>query len=99
MTCPTGVGFCYNSAMPDAIWNRILSPDRGDLSPEVARYFLSLGFTPADKLRYQELAAKDQSDLSFQEQSELAELVHANTVLMLLQAKARRSLIERQPAA
>jgi hypothetical protein len=85
--------------MRDSIWNRILSPEHGDLPSDAARYFLSLGFTPADKLRYQELVAKEHFDLSFEEQSELNQLVHANTVLMLLQAKARRSLAERQPAA
>ncbi|HEY2585713.1 MAG TPA: hypothetical protein VGI81_08120 [Tepidisphaeraceae bacterium] len=85
--------------MADTIWSQILTPEIGDLSPELARFFLSLSLTETQKQRYRDLAAKDQLDLSPAEQSELNELVQTNQMLMLLQAKARRSLAERQPAA
>lgn len=85
--------------MADETWSQILAPETGDLPPEVARYFLSLSLTDAQKRRYQELAAKEHAERSTQEQSELTYLVYANQMLMLLQAKARRSLAERQPAA
>jgi len=86
-------------ANPSILWDRVFRPDQGDLPAEAARYFLSVTLPDADKERYQELAAKDQSELSAAEGEELAQLVELNTILMLLQAKARRSLSERQPAA
>ena len=84
---------------PRTIWEYVFKPDEGDLSPEAARYFLSVTLPDTFKERYQELAAKDPSKLSGAEAGELADLVEANTILMILQAKARRSLSERQPAA
>ena len=86
-------------APADAIWNRAVAPDKADLSPEVAEYFLSLTFADEDKARYQELAAMDQVELSPGQRSELEALVNANVLLMLLQAKARLSLKKRHPAA
>lgn len=82
-----------------SIWDRILVPEQGDLSADAAQYLLSLGFPEKDRARYQDLAARDPADLTPSEQSELDSLIHANTVLMLLQAKARLSLKGRQPAA
>lgn len=81
------------------IWQRIVIPDDPSLSPEVAHYFLSLEFTLREKARYKSLAEKDQVDLTSAERSELEALVHASTVLMLLQSKARLSLKKHQPAA
>ena len=82
-----------------AIWTRIVVPDEATLAPEVAKHFLSLGFTDVEKERYQTLASKDQVDLTSEERSELTEFVHASTLIMLLQSKARLSLKRRQPAA
>ena len=84
---------------PPQIWSRLILPDDPDLAPEVAKYFLTIGFTEAEQERYQALASKEQRELSSDERSELEEFVHANTVLMLLQSKARLSLKRRQPAA
>jgi hypothetical protein len=81
------------------IWERIVGPREADLPADVARYFLSLGMTDQDKSRYAELAAKEQLELEPGERTELDTLVAANTLLMLLQAKARLSLNRQQPAA
>lgn len=81
------------------IWTRIVAPDDPNLSPEVARYFLSLGLSDEEKSRYQFLASRDQAELTPAERSELESLVHASTALMLLQSKARLSLRKHQPAA
>ena len=81
------------------IWDRIIAPQEADLPPDVARYFLSLSFTEADRKRYAELAKKQHFELEPEEKSELETLVAANTFLMLLQAKARLSLNRQQPAA
>jgi hypothetical protein len=82
-----------------AIWTRILAPGDPTLSPEIAKHFLSLQFTDEEKARYESLAAREQRDLSRDELAELDAFVHANTVIMLLQSKARLSLKQRQPAA
>ena len=81
------------------IWERVVRAQEADLPADVARYFLSLGFVEQDKARYAELAAKEQVDLEPGERAELETLVAANTLLMLLQAKARLSLNRQQPAA
>ena len=81
------------------IWQRVVDPDEPSLSPAVANYFLSLGFTDKEKARYKQLPEKEHADLSPSERSELEALVHASTVIMLLQSKARLSLKKHQPAA
>jgi hypothetical protein len=86
-------------AHPESIWNRILNPGSGDLPGEVAKFFLSLDIPESDQERYQALVTKEHFERTHDEQLELEGLVHANTVLMLLQAKARMSLKEQQPAA
>jgi dsDNA-specific endonuclease/ATPase MutS2 len=83
----------------DQIWNRIIPPNEADLPHEVARYFLSLSFTQQDKDRYVELSRRQPSELNLQEKSELEMLIATNTLLVLLQAKARLSLNQHQPAA
>lgn len=75
------------------IFDRMLEPDRGDLSPQHAKYILSLTFTQQQIARYRDLASRHQDGmLNEEELAELDEFVNANTILMLLQAKARRSL-------
>lgn len=95
---------CYNGFMPktrtSGIFDRILSPTRGDLAPDLARYVLSLDFSEEDKARYDELSVKAQrGELSKSEASELDELLSANSFLMVLQSKARISLSQKKPAA
>lgn len=86
-------------SMAANIWTRIVVPDEPTLAPEVAAYFLTLQFTDGEKERYQQLASKEQFELTTAERSELEALVHAGTVLTLLHSKARLSLKKRQPAA
>ena len=82
------------------ILERVIAPANGGLSPEVARCLLELSFSQADQNHYHDLAARhNNGELSAQELAELKGYVDANTFLMLLQSKARRSLSERQPAA
>ncbi len=82
------------------ILSRIISPKRGNLSPELAKYILSLDFPPKDHARYEALSAKAQEGiLSEREAAELDEFLSANAVLMVLQSKARVSLAKQSPAA
>ena len=91
----------YNEGMSqlEKLWKRILASDEGDLTPEVARFFLSLGLSKEDDKRYQKLASMQHFERNQQQQEELENLVHVNTLLMTLQSKARLSLKKRQPAA
>jgi hypothetical protein len=86
-------------AVQGDVWERILRTDEGDLPPEVAEYFLSLTIPDEDKSRYAHLSAMEHYERSRDEEAELARLVEANLLLMLLQSKARLSLKSRQPAA
>jgi hypothetical protein len=76
-----------------AIFARLLRADDGDLSPELARYVLTLGFGEEDQARMRDLAARNQDGaLSPEELEELRGYVKAGHLLALLHSKARKSL-------
>lgn len=76
-----------------SIFARLLKADKGDLSHELARYLLTLGFGEEDQVRMRELAEKNQQGaLSTAEQEELQNYVRAGHLLALLHSKARKSL-------
>ena len=78
-----------------AIWSRIVKPEEGNLSPEVARAILELDFDASDRRRVDVLSAKAaEGTLSPDERAELEEYVRVNNDLMILQSKARASLKE-----
>jgi hypothetical protein len=86
--------------LPTSILERLIEPDQGTFSPEHARYVLSLHFTEAEKTRCEELSYKAQDGaLSPEERHELELYLSANTLLILLKSKARRSLEQRPSAA
>lgn len=63
---------------------------RGDLLPDVARYILKLDFPPEDIARYRELGAKArEGTLTPQEQTDLDDHLGVNTLLTIMQSKAR----------
>jgi hypothetical protein len=76
-----------------SILERIIEPQQGGFSQEHARYVLTLDFSPAEQARYAELAQKVQhGSLSTQEEAELDEFLAANSLVTILQSKARVSL-------
>jgi len=76
-----------------AIWSRIVRPERGTLTPEVARALLKLDFDADDRRRVDFLSSKAAAEtLSDEERAELEEYVRVNNELMILQSKARLSL-------
>jgi hypothetical protein len=82
------------------ILTRIISPKRGGLAPELAKYILSLDFPAEDLARYRALSAKAQAGtLSKGEAAELDEYLSTNSLLMVLQSKARVSLAKKSSAA
>lgn len=76
-----------------AILGRLLSNGREELTPELARYFLGLGFRDEDKARMHDLAVRNQAGaLSPAEREELLGFAKAGCLLGILQSKARKAL-------
>jgi hypothetical protein len=76
-----------------AIFTRLIKADDGNLTRELARYLLTLGFDNDDQARMSDLATRNQGgNLTHEEHEELLSYVKAGHMLALLQSKARRSL-------
>ena len=76
-----------------AIFARLIKANDGDLSRELARYILTLGFDEEDQARMRALAERNQEGtLAPKERVELQNYVKAGHMLALLHSKARRSL-------
>ncbi len=79
-----------------AIFGRILSNGGEEMSPEAARYFLTLHFGQEDQARMADLAERNQSGaLSPEERDELMSFVQAGHLLALLHSRARKTLQSR----
>lgn len=75
------------------VWQRTIQPEQRDLTADVARYFLTLKFTDADRTRMDELAAKARTgSLSEMEEAELGNFMQLGWFLDLLKSKARLAL-------
>lgn len=80
-----------------AIFGRLIQAQTGDLSRDLARYLLKLGFPKPDQDRMSDLAAgNQQGSLTADEQEELQSYVRASHLLALLHSKARKSLKRRR---
>ena len=83
-----------------AILDSVVASRVGDLAPALARYFMTLKFSKRQIARYEALAYKAQEGtLTPKQESELDAFLTMETVLIVLKAKARRSLAKRSPAA
>jgi hypothetical protein len=72
---------------------RVLGNDCGQLSEEMARHILELGFSDRDKARMHDLIVRNQDDaLSPREKQHLLAFGKAGDVLAILKSKARRTL-------
>ncbi len=72
---------------------RVFCNERGQLSREIARHILDLGFSDRDKARMHDLAVRNQDDdLSPAEKEELFAFGKAGDLLAILKSKARRAL-------
>src|SRR5437764_10208 len=79
------------------IFARLLEGEKAILSPELARYVLTLGFGEADQARMGDLAERNQEGkLSEEEKRELDGYVKAGHLLALLHSKARKALAPRK---
>jgi hypothetical protein len=80
-----------------AVFGRLLNNAKGEMSPELARYVLTLGFNDTDQARMRDLAARNQQgSLPADEQEELLSYVKAGHLLALLHSKARKALKKRK---
>ncbi|MBI3466875.1 MAG: hypothetical protein HY000_28000 [Planctomycetes bacterium] len=77
------------------ILRRIVEQDQEPFSVDTAQALLRLGFGEADRVRIDELAARNRKgELSPIEEEELSNYVRVGQMLGILQSKARRSLKE-----
>jgi hypothetical protein len=82
-----------------AIFGRILDNGAGAMSPELARYVLTLGFSEEDQARMQTLAERGQrGELTADERDELMSFVRAGHLLALLHSKARKAARKKRPS-
>jgi hypothetical protein len=76
-----------------AIWGRLLQPAGETLSLEAARSILSLEFTPEDKDRMHDLAAKARAgSLTEAEQEDIRNYERVGNLLALMKSKALQRL-------
>src|SRR5207248_5668363 len=81
------------SSSEAAIVGRLIKPDHGDFSPEVARELLSLQFGDEDQARMRELSDKAQEGtLTASEQAEVENYRRVGYWLGILWSRARLSL-------
>ena len=75
------------------IWTRVFRPDVADMSVDAARSILKLDFSPEDRRRMDVLAEKARlGELSEAETEELRNYEHVDTLLSIMQSKARRCM-------
>lgn len=76
-----------------AILARVIEADQKEITPDVARYLLSMQLPEADRARVNELSAKARSgSLTGAEAAELDSYLHIGSLLGVMQSRARRLL-------
>ena len=76
-----------------AILARVIESDTTPITPDVARYLLSMQLPRADEERVNELSAKARAgSLSDDETQELDSYLHIGRLLAVMQSRARRCL-------
>jgi hypothetical protein len=80
-----------------AILARIIEADERELTPEAARYLLSMRLPTSDEQRVDELSAKARDgSLTEAESKELDSYLHIGSLLAVMQSNARRRLKRQQ---
>jgi hypothetical protein len=76
-----------------AILARIIQSEERELTPDAARYLLSMKLPPSDEERVNELSAKARlGSLTGAEEQELDSYLHIGFLLGVMQSKARQLL-------
>ena len=82
-----------------AILARIIQTDERELTPDAARYLLSMRLPSSDEDRVNELSAKARAgSLTEAEGQELDSYLHIGSLLAVMQSKARRLLKHAPPS-
>jgi hypothetical protein len=80
-------------ASNDSILARVIEADQSEMTPDVARYLLSMRLPRADSARVDELSAKARAGtLTDQETAELDSYLHIGSLLAVMQSRARKLL-------
>lgn len=75
------------------IFRRVIEPDKGTFSRELAQYVRDLDFPAEDHARFESLSAKaQQGALCPEEANELDGFLQVDSILAILRLKAERSL-------
>ena len=83
-----------------AILARVIEADHGAITPDVARYLLSMQLPESDRVRVDELSAQARAgSLTEEEAAELDSYLHIGTLLAVMQSRARRLLRNVGPLA
>lgn len=76
-----------------SIWEHVIHPQAELRQKDVARSILRLSFSPEERARMHELAARNQDGLlTVEEESELDHYNRVGTVLSIMKSKARKLL-------
>jgi hypothetical protein len=76
-----------------AILSRVIEADESAITPEVARYLMSMQLPQTDRERVDELSAKARAgSLTEGETAELDSYLHIGRLLAVMQSRARRLL-------
>jgi hypothetical protein len=79
-----------NINIEPVIWARLMQAQRHEISPETARYLLSIEFGESDRDRIEYLAGQSEAGaLTVDEQAEFDGYLHVANLLALMQSKAR----------
>jgi hypothetical protein len=91
--------YSTNLNLEPLIWARLIEGHKGDISPEIARYLLSLEFGENDRESMHILADRSEAGtLTLDEETEFDGYLHIGNLLAVMQSKARVILGE-QPLA
>lgn len=84
------------AATEAAIWERVIHPE-GQITRDVARHILQLGFSESEQRRIKELAARNRArTVTPEEETELDNFCRVGSMLSILQSRARRVLKSRR---
>ena len=87
-----------STSFEPAIWARLIQTHKAQISPEAARYLLSIAFGDVDRRRMEELADRSEADtLTAEEAAEFDSYLHVANLLTVMHAEAREAL--RKPDA
>jgi hypothetical protein len=73
-----------------AVWARLMQAQTTQLSPEAAKYLLSIELAESDRNRMERLAERSEAGiLTDEERAEFEGYVHVGNLLAVMQSKAR----------